>query len=217
MTSATNAGRPALIVLAKRPEPGRVKTRLTPPFTPEEAAELAAAALTDTLRVVSATPTRGRVLAFDGDPRGWLPQGWRHVRQPAGGLDRRIAHAFRATGVGPAVLVGMDTPQLTRSHLESFDHTRYDAAVGRAGDGGYWGIGFRDASVAERALPGVPMSTDHTCDDQLARLHELGLTVQELDEVDDVDTAADARRIARLAPDTAFAAALRAVEVGVSA
>lgn len=217
MTAATNAGLPALIVLAKQPVAGRVKTRLTPPFTPDEAAELAGAALTDTLRVVSATPTRGRVLAFEGDPREWLPRGWRHVTQPEGGLDRRIAHAFRATGVGPALLVGMDTPQLTRAHLESFDPSRYDAAVGRAGDGGYWAIGFRDASIAERALPGVPMSTAHTGDAQVERLHELGLSVQELDEVDDVDTAADARRIAGLAPGTAFAAALRSLDVGVGA
>src|SRR5690348_8634679 len=56
----------ALAVLAKRPVPGRVKTRLSPPFTPEQAAALAGAALQDTLAAVSATGVRRRLLVFDG-------------------------------------------------------------------------------------------------------------------------------------------------------
>ncbi len=62
-----------LLVIAKEPRPGRVKTRLTPPFTPGEAAALAEAALVDTLRAVAATPARRRVLVLDGEPGPWLP------------------------------------------------------------------------------------------------------------------------------------------------
>ena len=59
-----------LLVIAKEPRPGRVKTRLTPPFTPEEAAALAEASLADTLRRRGARrPARRRVLVLDGRAR----------------------------------------------------------------------------------------------------------------------------------------------------
>ncbi|CAM5579726.1 hypothetical protein SVIOM342S_07620 [Streptomyces violaceorubidus] len=83
-----------LLVIAKQPRPGRVKTRLTPPFTPAEAAALAEAALADTLGAVAATPARRRVLVLDGDPGPWLPPGFDVVPQGAGGLDARLADAF---------------------------------------------------------------------------------------------------------------------------
>ena len=217
MTSAAIAARPALVVLAKRPVPGRVKTRLTPPFTPAEAAALAAAALTDTLDTVDATPAPARLLSFAGDAEGWLRPGWTPVAQPDTTLDLRISHAFAAVGHGPALLVGMDTPQLTRALLEEFDPLRFDAALGPAGDGGYWAIGFRDARAATGALPGVPMSTSHTGAAQLARLRELGLRVQELSRVDDVDTADDAARAADQAPASEFARVLRSLRIGVDA
>ncbi|NEA82606.1 glycosyltransferase, partial [Actinospica acidiphila] len=75
-----------LLVIAKEPRPGRVKTRLTPPFTPEEAAALAEAALADTLDAVARTPARRRVLVLDGSPGPWLPAGVEVVPQCAGGL-----------------------------------------------------------------------------------------------------------------------------------
>ncbi|GFE18349.1 hypothetical protein Sgleb_63960 [Streptomyces glebosus] len=57
-----------LLVIAKEPVPGRVKTRLTPPYTPQEAAALAEAALADTLHTVLKVPVRRRVLVLDGVP-----------------------------------------------------------------------------------------------------------------------------------------------------
>ncbi|NEB80628.1 glycosyltransferase, partial [Streptomyces sp. SID14478] len=59
------SGSTTVLVLAKAPVPGRVKTRLTPPFTPVEAARLAAAALRDTLDAVLAAPARRRVLVLE--------------------------------------------------------------------------------------------------------------------------------------------------------
>ncbi|MBN9619692.1 MAG: DUF2064 domain-containing protein, partial [Actinobacteria bacterium] len=194
----------ALVVLAKRPAPGRVKTRLCPPFTPAEAADLAAAALRDTVETVAAADAPLRVLAFDGDPRGWRPPGWRHVAQPDGPLGRRIAAALGAAD-RPAVLVGMDTPQLTVDHLAAADLRRFDACLGPAADGGYWALGLADPRVAPAALRGVPMSTEVTADRQLRRLRELGLRVQLLDELTDVDTAESARTVAAEAPWTRFA------------
>jgi glycosyltransferase A (GT-A) superfamily protein (DUF2064 family) len=203
---------PTLIVLAKQPVAGRVKTRLVPPLTYAAAAELAAAALSDTLAVVDRAPARERVLAFDGDVAGWLPSGWRHLVQSDGGLDLRLGAAFDAVGEGPAVLVGMDTPQLSPTDLVGFDPSRYDACFGPAADGGYWTIGFADARNAAAAIRGVPMSTAHTGAAQLRRLHERGLRVQILDTLVDVDTIDTAVAVAELAPHTAFAAALALVD-----
>lgn len=198
-----------VIVLAKEPLPGRAKTRLVPPLSYSQAAALAGAALADTLRAVDASDALDRVLAFDGAVARWLPPGWRAVNQPEGGLDERLIAAFAAIRYGPAVLVGMDTPQLRPEQLDVFDPRRYDACLGLATDGGYWAIGFTDATVADAAIRGVPMSSPTTGAAQLRRLVALGLRIQLLDELTDVDTIDAAHRVAWQAPDTAFAVTLR--------
>ncbi|HEY2173501.1 MAG TPA: DUF2064 domain-containing protein [Mycobacteriales bacterium] len=194
------------IVIAKEPVPGRVKTRLTPDVTAADAAELAAAALQDTLDAVDATPARDRVLAFDGYAYDWLRPRWRHCDQAGGGLDMRLSAAFSNAALQPAVLVGMDTPQVTPALLGQFDPATFDACLGPTVDGGYWCIGLRDPSLAPTVINGVPMSTSWTFAAQLDRLRRHGLRVQVLDELIDVDTAADAQIVAQLAPATAFAA-----------
>jgi glycosyltransferase A (GT-A) superfamily protein (DUF2064 family) len=194
-----------LIVLAKRPVPGRVKTRLQPQLSASQAARVAAAALRDTLRVAADVPVRQRILAFDGDVSGWLPRGWRHVEQRSGELDVRLSGAFAAAGTGPAVLVGMDTPQLRPADLTAFDPVGYDACLGLCPDGGYWAIGFSDPRHAALAVPGIPMSRMDTGPHQYARLVELGLRVQLLSSLVDVDTIDDAVEVARIAPDSEFA------------
>ncbi|MFJ5221789.1 DUF2064 domain-containing protein [Streptomyces sp. NPDC088400] len=193
-----------LLVIAKEPRPGRVKTRLTPPFTPEEAAELAEAALADTLRTVAAAPASRRVLVLDGAPGPWLPPGFDVVPQCAGGLDERLADAF-AHCTGPALLIGMDTPQVTPDLLTA-DFTRCDAYFGPAEDGGFWALGLTRPDPA--LLRGVPMSTPVTGAVQRQRLVAAGLRVRDLPCLRDVDTAADAHAVAALVPRGRFAAQL---------
>jgi glycosyltransferase A (GT-A) superfamily protein (DUF2064 family) len=195
-----------LLVIAKEPRPGRVKTRLTPPFTPAQAAALAEAALADTLRAVAATPARRRVLVLDGVPGRWLPAGFDVVPQCAGGLDERLADAF-AGCAGPALLVGMDTPQVT-PELLTVDFAGCDAYFGPAEDGGFWALGLARPDPA--LLRGVPMSTPVTGAVQRERLVSAGLRVRDLPPLRDVDTAADARAVAALAPHGRFAARLAA-------
>jgi rSAM/selenodomain-associated transferase 1 len=199
---------PSILVIAKAPVPGRVKTRLSPPFTPEQAAVLARAALTDTL--AAATAARGgrrRVVVLDGEPGPWLPPGFEVVPQRGDGLEERLAAAFEDVG-GPAFLVGMDTPQVTPALLE--DGLRAVAAggsaFGAALDGGYWCIGL--AAPDRAVFADVPMSTDRTGAVQLARMRALGLQPAILPPLLDVDTAADARAVAREAPRSRFAATL---------
>lgn len=83
MTPATGGAAAQLVVIAKSPVPGAVKTRLTPPYTAQEAAALAEAALRDTLSAVAAAPAARRVLALLGEPGPWLPAGCDVVAQRA--------------------------------------------------------------------------------------------------------------------------------------
>lgn len=199
-----------LLVIAKEPVPGRVKTRLSPDYTPEEAALLAEASLADTLGTVARTPARARVLALRGAPGPWLPPGVRVVPQRGGGLDERLAHAFEDAYAGrPLVLIGMDTPQVTPALLErAGEALEEDGAVfGPAEDGGFWLLGLRRPDAA--LLRGVPMSSPRTGQAALERLDAAGLTVATLPALRDVDTAADADEVAALAPHGAFARAVR--------
>jgi uncharacterized protein len=202
--------RPTLVVIAKAPAPGRVKTRLCPPYTPAQAAGLAEAALRDTLAAARATPAARRVVVLDGAPGSWLGPGLEVVPQRGDGLDERLAAAF--ADVGPALVVGMDTPQVTPGLLSAGLRAleRSAAVLGPAPDGGYWAIGLREPEPA--ALLGVPMSSARTGAAQRARLRRLGLTVAALPALTDVDDVATARAVAAAAPHTRFARALAALD-----
>jgi len=206
-------GAAALLVIAKAPVPGRSKTRLCPPLSHEEAARLAAAALSDTLACVAAVDAPRRVLALDGEPGPWLPDGFEVLPQRGEGLAERLGCAFADVGA-PALLVGMDTPQITpdvlRASLRRLAAPGVDAVLGPAPDGGYWSIGLNDPDPA--VFAGVPMSTARTGAEQRARLRALGLHVVGLPELRDVDTVEDARAVASLAPHTRFAATLAELE-----
>ena len=199
----------ALVVIAKSPEPGRSKTRLCPPCSPEQAALLAEAALRDTLGAVAAAPARRRVLALEGEPGPWLPHGFEVVEQRGDGLGERLGHALEDAG-GPGLVVGMDTPQLSPALLahaaRALRRGGTDAVLGPALDGGYWTIGLRDPDSA--VFESVPMSSDRTCTAQRQRLHELGLRLSMLPWLRDVDTIGDAHAVASECPQSAFAAAL---------
>lgn len=212
MNTPRPAGSPAtLLVIAKEPVPGRVKTRLTPPFTPQEAAALAEAALTDTLHAMLRVPARRRILALDGAPGPWLPPGFEVAPQASGGLDERITAAFAECDRGPALLVGMDTPQIDPAVLACVGRDGHDAWFGPAGDGGFWALGLADPSRAGALVRGVPMSTDRTGAVQLGRLVGAGLSIGLLPVLRDVDTAADAASVAACCPPgSRFAAALAA-------
>jgi rSAM/selenodomain-associated transferase 1 len=210
-----------VVVIAKEPVPGRVKTRLTPPFTPVDAALLAEAALTDTLAAVAATPVIRRVLALDGTPGDWLPAGFEVIPQRSGGLDERLAAAFADTHARlplPMVLVGMDTPQVTPGLLADAVGTlvsgEADAVFGPAADGGFWLLGLRrpDRSL----LAGVPMSRPDTGRHQLDRLTSAGLRVAMMPELTDVDTFSEAELIAGTIPGSRFAAAFDLALAGLA-
>jgi uncharacterized protein len=196
----------ALVVIAKAPAPNRSKTRLCPPCDPEQAAALAEAALRDTLEAVAATPTRRRLLALAGTPPEWLPPSIEVVPQRGEGLGERLGQALADAG-GPALVIGMDTPQVTPALLREAARLLagpgLDAVLGPALDGGYWTIGL--VRPDPHVFAGVPMSSARTCAVQRRRLAELGLRTGQLSPLRDVDTIADAYAFARAAPGTRFA------------
>ncbi|MEV4398840.1 TIGR04282 family arsenosugar biosynthesis glycosyltransferase [Nonomuraea sp. NPDC049607] len=214
--SPHHAGGAQLLVIAKEPVPGKVKTRLTPPCTPREAATLAGAALEDTLRTVTRVPAGRRVIALDGAPGAWLPPGFTIVPQRGDGLDERLAAAFddaHRLSPTPIVLIGMDTPQVTAGLLAGALSLlgAHDAVFGPATDGGFWLLGLR--APDPDLLLGVPMSEPTTGEIQLNRLTEAGMSVACLPCLTDVDTMADAIEVAALAPRSRFAAALAGTAV----
>jgi glycosyltransferase A (GT-A) superfamily protein (DUF2064 family)/SAM-dependent methyltransferase len=194
-----------VIVLAKEPVPGRVKTRLQSEFSAIEAAQLAAAAIEDTVAAVRASSATRRILAWEGKQARWQ-RGFQIVGQPSGTLNLRLAAAF-ATAVTeptdePALLIGMDTPQVTAQLLDT-DWEGADAVLGLSEDGGFWAIGLRHGYPAG-LFEGIPMSTSRTGSAQLARLFDLGMTVKLLPPLRDVDQPTDAEEVARHFPWLVF-------------
>lgn len=220
------APRAALLVLAKAPVPGEVKTRLSPPATPAQAARIAAAALLDTLDAVLAVPHVTPVVALTGDLAKAVDATALTTRlrattvlpQRGTTLGQRIAtsHADAAAVAGdlPVLQVGMDTPQVDAGLLERcldlLDGDGVDAVYGPAADGGWWALGVRRPAVAE-LIAHVPTSRPDTGPRTLAVLRAAGCRVGELPELSDVDTWADATAVAAEVPGGRFAATVAAV------
>lgn len=197
----------AVVVIAKRPEVGRSKTRLAPPLTLEQAAAIAQAALDDTLAAVAAADVERRVVAYDGEPGEWIPADFERIAQRGDGLDERLAAVFDDLAC-PAVIIAMDTPQVTPELLEdalaALGGT--DVVLGATDDGGYWIVGL--ASSAFDVIRGVPMSRDDTLDHQLARVAEGGYSHVMVPPLRDVDHWEDAVAVAAEIPGSHLAAAI---------
>ncbi|MDP5183959.1 DUF2064 domain-containing protein [Blastococcus sp. BMG 814] len=195
-----------LLVITKAPVPGRSKTRLTPPCTPEQAAAIAAAAVGDTLDAVRATTVARRVVALDGAPGDLDLAGCTVVPQVEGDLGRRLAAAFDAAMTGadaarPTLLIGMDTPQVTADLLAGcLDRLVAadpgSAVLGVAPDGGWWALGLRSPAPAA-VLAEVPMSREDTAERTRAALEHVGLEVLDLPVLTDIDHFPDAIAVAR--------------------
>jgi uncharacterized protein len=209
-----SGGRPVLLIVAKAPIPGLVKTRLTPPFTPHQAAALAAAALLDTLdacRGAARLTGAEVVVALAGELEGAMSAtalksalfGVRVLPQRGEGLAARLAaaHIDAAGNFGTTLQVGMDTPQLEPRMLAGglarlSAPEGPDAVLGLAEDGGWWALGLRRSGAA-RCLVDVAMSTERTGADTMAALMAEQHRVELLPTLRDVDTVSDVEAVAR--------------------
>ena len=198
-------------VIAKECTPGRVKTRLSPPLTPQAAAALAQLSLSHTLDTVRNLPARHRLLVMDGTPTERDAAQFIVLPQAPGGLDERLGAICDAVG-GPLLIIGMDTPQFSADHLELLlddwcaAQARHEAWMGPATDGGFWALALRRPDGA--LIRGVPMSTDTTGTHQHDRLRAAGLTTGMLPELRDMDYFSDAVEIAAGMPGTEFSSAV---------
>jgi glycosyltransferase A (GT-A) superfamily protein (DUF2064 family) len=193
-----------IVVLAKEPQPGRVKTRLQSRFTTEESAQLAAAAIRDTQGAVRASRVPRRVLCWEGNSSDFA-DGFEVLPQRSGTLNDRLAGAFDdlgRDGSARVLLIGMDTPQISAALLDT-DWDDCDAILGLSEDGGFWAIGLRTPDPA-RVFAGIEMSTARTGAAQLARLVSLGRSVKLLPPLRDIDEPADAAYVADHFPDLEF-------------
>lgn len=231
----------AVIVMAKAPIPGRVKTRLCPPLTPEQAAILAAGALLDTMQAVSDFARTDQldvcgILALSGPLTGAV-QGpaiaglllrqtewdrpWRRMPQIGRTLTDRLmnAHAKAHRHASAVLQIGMDTPQISAGLLaESAERLRdadVDVVLGLAADGGWWALGAKNPRAA-KALDGIRTSTDTTGAETLHSLQHNGFRVACLPTLVDVDTIDDAELVADLVPQSRFAGCLRSFERAAS-
>jgi glycosyltransferase A (GT-A) superfamily protein (DUF2064 family) len=198
-----------VLVVAKAPVPGLAKTRLGAEVGMDLAAELAAAALLDTVRTCEATVGVERCrLALEGDLAtaayadrlAAALEGWVVLPQRGDGLAERLANSnvdLAAQEAGPVVQIGMDTPQVSGTDLaEVIDGLDgHDAVLADAEDGGWWALALADPWHGAN-LVGVPMSTSATGSATRAALEAAGLSVGEGPELRDVDLAADAEAVA---------------------
>ena len=189
------------IVFAKEPEPGKVKTRLTPPFTPAEAVELYTAFVEDVCATVAAVAER-RVLAAPGGPGPMLAaiaerHGFELAIQQGPDLGARMKHALGAElahGADAVILVGSDSPTLPAAALREaiavLGATKNHAVIGPAGDGGYWLVGA--SGRVPDLFDGIAWSTRDVLSATLARAEatRTGLSLlpfwYDVDEVSDV-------------------------------
>ena len=208
---------PTALVVAKAPVPGLAKTRIAADLGPDAAADLAAAALLDTLdSVVGSGMTVVVALTgnLDGAARGdeleAVLAGLVVVPQVGDTFGERLARAhLDADGGHGVVQVGMDSPQLSSDDLtEAADRLDDHASVlGPAEDGGWWLLGVRNGSDAS-ALATVEMSTAST--GQHTR-EVVPAPTAILRTLRDVDTWADAQAVAGEIPRSRFAAVVLAV------
>lgn len=210
-----------LLVVAKAPEPGRAKTRLAATVGDRVAAEIAAAALLDTLDAVASAPAARRVVAMTGDLDA--AAGAAEIRQrlqaftviPQRGDDfaDRLANAHADAADGhPVVQIGMDTPQVTPAMLADCARALREApaVLGPALDGGWWVLGLRSPAAAE-CLRSVPMSRPDTGDLTLKALRDIGIAVHPAPRLADFDVVEDVPTVrAACGPASRFARATRA-------
>jgi len=214
-----------VLVVAKAPVPGQAKTRLAASVGDGVAADIAAAALLDTLDAVGDAPVAARVVALTGslddaaaadEIRSRLAE-FTVVPQRGADFAERLANAHvdaaAATGGLPVLQIGMDTPQVTAELIGECarDLLAADAVLGLARDGGWWVLGVTDAGTAD-CLRTIPMSRSDTGAVTLGALEDTGANVSLVPTLADVDTVDDVDIVRRqCAPESRFTNATRGV------
>lgn len=192
----------ALLVFAKYPEPGRVKTRLTPALTPDEAATLYRAFLLDALDQYTALPADIRLYLGPSEGKTPLrdrPPGVKQFVQQGAALGERMKRAFEETfaaGYQRAVVIGTDHPTLPTAFVEqAFDAIASPASlsIGPSTDGGYYLLGM--STFYPELFEGMQYSHEDVLEDTLARAKKTAAHLTLLSPWYDVDDPKDLQRL----------------------
>jgi len=191
--------------MAKAPVPGRVKTRLTPTLSPDQAAEVHTAMMQCVLDRLSeyfpAASPAGRVLALDGDlervprvagrPAVTIPPGWRAFEQGPGDLGERLIRVWERLGRGPVAFFGVDRPDVPADALQQLarDSAQPTLKIGPAYDGGYWTIAMN--VYRPQVFTGIDWGTTRVYDQTLSVAENADLSLHALPTWWDVDQPAD--------------------------
>jgi glycosyltransferase A (GT-A) superfamily protein (DUF2064 family) len=191
-----------LLVVAKAPEPGRAKTRLAATVGDQVAADIASAALLDTLDAVAGAPVVGRVVALTGDVDAAAGaaeirqrlESFTVIEQRGGDFADRLANAHADSSFAgyPVLQIGMDTPQVTAELLTGCAGRLREspAVLGLACDGGWWALGVGTPTMAE-CLRTIPMSQPDTGALTLKALRDNGIDVTPVERLADFDVVGD--------------------------
>lgn len=196
-----------LVVMAKAPVAGAVKTRLAREIGVATATRFARQATAALLQRLARDPRWQTTLAVSPDAavasRCW-PPGIARIAQGRGDLGRRLQRLMRCMPPGPVAIVGTDVPRITPTLIaQAFRQLgRHDAVLGPAADGGYWLIGLRRRPRLLRPFANVRWSSEHALADTLGNLSGRDVAfVATLEDVDDARSfRATAARFGRRVP-----------------
>lgn len=209
-------GKPALLaakycalgIMTKLPEPGKVKTRLTPPLTPEEAAALNKCFLRDLGRsiLLATRQSASRGVAIytpagaEASYANFLPMGFLLLQQRGDAFGERLVLAAKdlfAVGFASVCLINSDSPLVPASAFvtaaKELEKDGDRVVLGPSDDGGYYLIGMK--KLHNHLFHGIDWSTPRVLAQTLERARELGVEVSQLPSGFDVDDAATLRRL----------------------
>ncbi|MCW5728387.1 TIGR04282 family arsenosugar biosynthesis glycosyltransferase [Parvibaculum sp.] len=191
---------PQLVIMAKTPQIGRVKTRLARDIGAVAAVRFFRATAAGLIGRVARDPRWRTVLALSPDravhePGIW-PDGLPRIAQGPGDLGARMGRLFRDLPPGPVVIIGADIPGIERRHIaQAFAALgRHDAVLGPAEDGGYWLVGLKRRPRIADIFEGVRWSSAQTLADTAKNIRERNMSLALLGRLPDIDTGADYAR-----------------------
>jgi uncharacterized protein len=185
-----------LVVFAREPVLGRVKSRLGRDIGVYAATRFYRQTVTTVLNALSRNRRWRCWLALSPDEaltrhRFW-PNSFQPFKQGTGDIGERMKRAMAHMPPGPVVIIGTDVPDITGDHIEAAFKAlgNHDVVFGPAADGGYWLVGARRTPAIPDVFSGVRWSSQHTLQDSLAKLRKKGSKVALLETLNDVDDGA---------------------------
>lgn len=195
----------ALIIFAKQPVPGEVKTRMVPPLSPRQAAQLYHLMLTDIFSSTESLDGVDRVLFYAGGDDAEthfheLFPGLPLYSQQGADLGPKMEAAFSrvfAMGYRTVAIIGTDSPDLPVSFIEDafgrLEYGKTDVVFGPAEDGGYYLLAMK--RVHSELFRGISWSSGQVLRESLAKAKSMGLEVSTLPEWHDLDTVEDLSKL----------------------